>query len=226
MTCRVSITTFRKAKDFNDSHFLQNATAGPAQVQGFHHSKPFLLSKTPAGEPDRQKYMSFLCGGVFGKWLDTTKYDRPGWIGAVKIVDRDSAVEVPLLRLARAFTLPELEEDDTDEMMSYILIVEGANCTRHKVLVAHSRHEAAELAMFEVSNGYSIVFTAAVLQDNIADVSRLAIENPPLAKRTRFVPVHVQQAMDLDSDLVGELESLLEINTAQTTLPMQIGFIN
>ena len=122
---------------------------------------------------DAQCYVyTFLIGqAIFDEWLGKD-YFRDGLYGVVNNPP-PSSLTYPKLHLSAALhpkypmkiAKPGVDGKQSEAMLAYVLVVQGSEgAVTRKVIVCHDLHAAGDALTFEGLNGYSVVFSCAILQ--------------------------------------------------------------
>ncbi|KAH7083043.1 hypothetical protein BKA63DRAFT_502132 [Paraphoma chrysanthemicola] len=137
--------------------------------------KLVYIHSTTLNQADLEIYVTLLRSGILGSWVGTDA------AGRVVYCQPDVPHSIPKVVISAGLQhqrqesgIGNISTDDlgpAQEELAYVLISQGkSGNVRGKVAIEPSWERAATLAMYEVLNGYSVVFTAAMLK---RDVDRL-----------------------------------------------------
>ncbi|KAI4191388.1 MAG: hypothetical protein LQ346_004764 [Caloplaca aetnensis] len=150
----------RAGTTFDDQAFI-----GPLQ-------RPVYLVYVSAFlQEDVDKYAKLFDHGVEGQWLSHANDPT----GLLRVVDAGPPCAVPKLTISSILENPPLAKkmkvypfQEPRELMDLPLVVQGKDASgRSKVVVARSFEDAATSMLHEAINGFSVVFTGALLRSDM-----------------------------------------------------------
>ena len=117
-------------------------------------------------------YTKLLDKGIQGQWLSSGK----DVTRTINVVEPSPPLEIPRVCMSHAlsqeprYPQPIKHESAPQpwEQLGYLLIVQGRNaCERSKVVVEQRKNDAGKAMLHEAMNGFSVVFTGAMLRSDI-----------------------------------------------------------
>ena len=136
-----------------------------ATIQPFN--RPVYTVYIPEFPPETvRKYAKLFNEGIEGKWLsyanDSTEI--------LRVVDPSSPSNIPKVCISAVMSPNPRTSDPSQqpkEPLDFLLVIQGENANeRSKVVVEHTIEDAATSMLHEAMNGFSVVFTGALLRSD------------------------------------------------------------
>jgi hypothetical protein len=156
--------------------------------------KLVYIVNTPLDQTDLDRYAELLRANILGSWVrkDSSPeyaYSQPDLQHSIPKVVVSSGMKALRSEIRSYSGVLESEDEESEELdlgqkeLVYILITEGrSGAVLSKTVIEPTQERAAAHAMHEALNGFSIVFTAAILKVNVGKLglnsySFKAVEN-------------------------------------------------
>ncbi|KAK0511167.1 hypothetical protein JMJ35_006719 [Cladonia borealis] len=131
-------------------------------------AKSVFLVTNDFSQQDLDDFAPLFNSGIQDKWVSNV-YNPTG---KFKVVEPATPLEVPMIGVSPGLlqTRPDILSKDAPSL-AYIFLVQGKNAgERTKAVAKVTRHAAAAAMFHELINGYSIVFSGAILTCNVAKI--------------------------------------------------------
>ena len=131
-------------------------------------AKSVFLVTNNFSQQDLDDFAPILNSGFQDKWVSNVSTPT----GKFKVVKPATPLEVPMICVSPGLlqTRPDILSKDAPSL-AYIFLVQGKNASeRTKAIAKVTRNAAAAAMLHELVNGYSIVFSGAILTCNVAKI--------------------------------------------------------
>ena len=131
-------------------------------------AKSVFLVTNEFSQHDLDDFAPLFNSGIQDKWVSNVYTLN----GKFKVIESATSGDIPMICVSPGLlqTRPDILSRDAPAL-AYIFLVQGKNASEHTKAVAKVTRDAAAAAMFhELINGYSIVFSGAILTCNVAKI--------------------------------------------------------
>ncbi|KAL8919741.1 MAG: hypothetical protein Q9208_006607 [Pyrenodesmia sp. 3 TL-2023] len=121
-------------------------------------------------QEDLNKYSKLFNHGIEGQWLSNSRNPTGG---VLKVVDPSPPSTIPKISISWVLnpTSTSTQSPQLEYPLDFILVIQGNNALeRSKVIVARSAEHAATSMLHEAMNGFSVVFTGALLRSDTEEL--------------------------------------------------------
>jgi hypothetical protein len=168
---------------------VKNAGVSFEEIAWIDYARQLVyIINNPLGQEDLDRYTDVLREYKVGSWIQKSEDNREHFA----YCQGDRSLTVPKINVSNGMQKPggerrpyggfriaqdNLSEDYGPEEteLAYILIIQGqTGNSRCKLVVETSHDRASSAMMYEALNGYSTVFSAAILKANLAKLRNQA----------------------------------------------------
>ena len=131
-------------------------------------AKSVFLVTNDFSQQDLDDFAPLFNSGIQDKWVSNV-YNLNG---RFKVIEPATSGDIPMICVSPGLlqNRPDILSRDAPAL-AYIFLVQGTNASERTKAVAKVTRDAAAAAMFhELINGYSIVFSGAILTCNVAKI--------------------------------------------------------
>ena len=131
-------------------------------------AKSVFLATNEFSQRDLDDFAPLFNSGIQDKWISNVHNVN----SKSKVVEPAIPTDIPMIGVSPGLlqTRPDILSKDAPSL-AYIFLVQGKNAAERSKAVAKVTRDAAAAAMFhELINGYSIVFSGAILTCNVAKI--------------------------------------------------------